>query len=135
MAAIVTDEVLWSVCLLVTFSATMAEPLEMPFGGRVGWAEGTMGCTSPYGKRRLLMDVCSIAKPEESLFIAPMRICGRILTIRPPFGVALTLLSILGVKYPQNPDFGGSNKHFKHDARNIKICVLWKLLHRILHSA
>ena len=47
------------------------------------------------------------------------------------FGMALILLQMLGVKYSPNPNFGGTSKHFKPNARNIKTCILSKLLHRI----
>jgi len=30
-----------------------------------------------------------------------------------PFGVSLTLLPILGVKSPENPNFWGENRHFQ----------------------
>ena len=41
-----------------------------------------------------------------------------------PFGVSLTLLPILGVKSPENPNFWGVN------GQNIESFMLSKLLHR-----
>ena len=44
MQSIVTDGVAWSVCLSVTVvsPAKMAEPIKVPFGCGLGWAQGTM---------------------------------------------------------------------------------------------
>jgi len=44
MRSIVRDPVAWSVCRSVTLVSPTktAEPIEMPFGLRTGWAKGTM---------------------------------------------------------------------------------------------
>ena len=55
MRPIVTDRVAWSVCLSVGLYVTIvspaktAEPIEMTFGCRLGWAQGTMS-RSYHGK-------------------------------------------------------------------------------------
>ena len=43
-AAPTRNTVCLCVCLLVTFvsPAKTAEPIDMPFGGRLGWVQGTM---------------------------------------------------------------------------------------------
>ena len=45
-------------------------------------------------------------------------------------GVALTLLLILGVKCPENPNFGGINRRFQAKLEKILSFMLSKLLHR-----
>jgi len=54
------------------------------------------------------------------------RICERMCLL----GDLLTLLPILGVKYPQNPNFGAWIGVFKPNGQNIESFMLSKLRHR-----
>ena len=45
-------------------------------------------------------------------------------------GVSLTLLPILGVKFPENPNFWGVNRRFQAKQQNIESFMLSKLQHR-----
>jgi len=71
MQTIATDGQVWSV-----ISANTAEPIVMPFGGRLAWIQGTvyqMGARIPTGRgrrstleRRVPDTPCMINKPVQS---------------------------------------------------------------------
>jgi len=125
--------------------AKMAELIKMPFAGLTQVRPRNhvleRGSRSPKEKGKFLEVVCPIEKQGNRCLLHPAHIDRQILTIYMSHDVlphkeisildCINTAPILGVKYSQNPNFGGVNRNFKPNMQYIKTCILFKLLHQI----